>query len=82
MNAIAERFVCSVRRELLDYFIIFSQSQLKNLLVEYVEYYNTKRPHQGIEQQIPKGYEIQREGRIVSRPVLCDLNHEYYRESA
>jgi hypothetical protein len=56
MNAIAERFVGSVRREALDCFIIINQTQVQYILREYIKYYNTMRPHQGINQQVPKRY--------------------------
>ncbi len=46
MNSIPERFVGSVRRESLDYFIILNEKQLKNILSEDIEYYNSLRPHQ------------------------------------
>ena len=82
MNSIAERFIGSVRRELLDHFIIFSQDQLYNLFKAYIEHYNTKRPHQGIDQRIPKGYVVRNFGRIKSKPTLFGLNYEYYREAA
>ncbi len=82
MNSIAERWVGSVRREILDHFIIFSKNQLRNILEEYVEYYNDTRPHQGTEQRIPKGYEIREEGKIKSQPILFGLNQEFYREAA
>ncbi len=55
VNSICERWIGSVRREILDYFIIFSKNQLMNILKVYVEYYNKIRPHQGINQEIPKG---------------------------
>jgi putative transposase len=52
MNAHAERWVGSVRRELLDNFIVFGQRYLAYLLKEYVAHYNGEvggeRPHQGI----------------------------------
>ncbi|MBC8185883.1 transposase [candidate division KSB1 bacterium] len=82
MNSIAERFIGSVRREILDNFIIFSQQQLYKILNEYIVYYNSKRPHQGIEQRIPKGHKICDKGKVKSRPVLFGLNYEYYREAA
>ena len=82
MNSIAERFIGSVRREILDHFIIISQNQLYTILKEYIEYYNTKRPHQGIDQRIPKGHNIENTGRIKSRPILFGLNYEYYRKAA
>ena len=52
------------------------------MLREYVEYYNTKRPHQGIEQRVPKGYDIRNDGKIKFRPILFGLNYDYYREAA
>ena len=80
--SIAERWIGSVRREILDHFIIFNESQLKNILKEYVKYYNKTRPHQGIYQQIPQGYKISKDGKIKSRPILFGLNQEYYRGAA
>ena len=41
----AERFVRSVRAECLDWMIVFNQKQLRNIMREYVKYYNTVRPH-------------------------------------
>jgi len=83
MNAYAERFIGSVRRECLDWFIIVSYKQLDRILSEYIAYYNTLRPHQGIMQDIPKGYTPQNgNGRIVKKPVLSGLWHHYYREAA
>ena len=82
MNSITERFIGSVRRELLDHFIIFGQNQLYTILKDYVEYYNTKRPHQGIDQRVPKGYTNTNNGKIRSGPVLFGLNYDYYREAA
>jgi hypothetical protein len=40
LNAYAERFIRSVRHECLDWFIIFSEKQLRNILKQYMEYYN------------------------------------------
>ena len=44
-NAYAERWVGTVRRELLDRTLIWNRRQLEQLLREYVEHYNTHRPH-------------------------------------
>ncbi len=81
MNSVAERWIASVRNEILDHFIIFSQNQLRNILKEYVEYFNKIRPYQGIEQRIPKGYKVRKEGKIKSRSILFGLNQEFYREA-
>jgi putative transposase len=82
MNSIAERFVGSARRECLDYYIIFNERQLRNILTEYINYYNTLRPHQGIGQAIPRGYVQQKDGRIRAKPILGGLHHHYFREVA
>lgn len=82
MNAFAERFVKSVRTESLDWFIIFTKHQLKNILSNYINYYNSQRPHQGIEQKIPEGYLPKKSGKVVSIPVLFGLHHHYDRISA
>jgi transposase InsO family protein len=47
MNAIAERFVGSVRREVLDFYILINEKQNQKILDEYINYYNSKRTHQG-----------------------------------
>ena len=44
-NAYAERWVGTVRRELLDRTLIWNRRQLEQLLRDYVEHYNTHRPH-------------------------------------
>ena len=54
MNAIAEPFIGSIRREALDYFLIISEKQILNVLWEYIDYYNSKRPHQGLYHAFPK----------------------------
>jgi transposase InsO family protein len=57
-NGTAERFVGTVRRELLDHVIVLSEDHLRRLLREYVEYYNTERVHTSI-QDAPEGRAVQ-----------------------
>jgi len=52
-NAYAERWIRSVREECLGKLLIINQSHLRRVMREYVEFFNTARPHQGIEQQNP-----------------------------
>ena len=47
-NGTAERFVGTVRRELLDHVVVLSEDHLRRLLREYVAYYNTERVHTSI----------------------------------
>ena len=49
MNAFAERWVLSVKRECLDHFVFISQAQLRSVVETYVtKHFNVHRPHQGI----------------------------------
>ena len=52
-NAIAERFVGSVRRELLDRILLTNQRHAKAALTEYAEHYNSHRPHRTLGQAAP-----------------------------
>ena len=82
MNTLAERFVGSIRREALDYYLLISEKQVINILREYIDYYNSKRPHQGIDQQIPMGYKPQINGGVFKIPILSGLCHHYFRKAA
>jgi transposase InsO family protein len=52
-NAFAERWVRTVRHELLDHTLIWSQRQLTHLLKEFVVHHNTHRPHRSLDQRAP-----------------------------
>ena len=52
-NAFAERWIGTLRRELLDRTIIWNRRQLKRLVVDYIDHYNTHRPHRSLDQQPP-----------------------------
>jgi transposase InsO family protein len=53
MNAIMERWVGSVRRELLDRTLIWNQEHLRRVLREYEVHHNTHRPHMGLSAAAP-----------------------------
>jgi putative transposase len=85
MNAICERLVGTLRRELLDRVLILGEAHLRTVLAEYQAHYNMARPHQGIAQRIPDGgrfavaaLDLDRE-RIHRKPVLGGLINEYSR---
>ena len=47
-NAIAERFIGTLRRECLDHLLITGPRHLAAVLREYVEHYNAHRPHRSL----------------------------------
>ena len=86
-NPFAERFVGTLRRELLDHVIVLSERHLGRLLREFIEeYYHRERPHQGLEGDTPLAHEPRPEisglGKLISMPVLGGLHHKYVRVAA
>jgi putative transposase len=80
-NAICERFLGSVRRECLDHVLVLSEPHLRRILSEFVLYFNTARPHQGVQQRIPDPplQAVSCEGPVRAIPVLGGLHHRYER---
>lgn len=80
-NAIAERVVGSLRRECLDHMIVLGERHVRRLLREYVAHYNGGRPHRSLALETPTGPPARasppQRGKVVARPVLGGLHHEY-----
>jgi transposase InsO family protein len=55
-NAFAERFVQTARTECLDWLLIRSERHLGLVLAEFVQHYNTARPHRGINLEVSIPY--------------------------
>jgi putative transposase len=78
MNAIAERFAGSLRREVLDHVLVVDEKQLARIGREYAIFFNRARPHQGIGQRVPDGMAApSAHGDVIAYPVLGGLHHEY-----
>jgi transposase InsO family protein len=83
-NAVCERFLGSVRRECLDHLLVLGETHLRRVLRDYASYFNTERPHQGLQQRIPDRPEWSVPqprvgGRVEAVPVLGGLHHAYRR---
>jgi len=79
-NGVAERWVGSCRRDLLDHVIALNEKHLKRLLSEYVRYYHEDRTHLGLNKETPGGRPTgipTQDGRVISRPRLGGLHHRY-----
>jgi transposase InsO family protein len=82
-NAFAERWVRSVREECLNHLLIVNERHLRQTLKDYVAYYNTRRPHQGLDQQCPISLIPSAGTRVVRRrDILGGIVHDYYRQAA
>ena len=81
-NGYVERVIGSIRRECLDHVIVLNESHLRNVLSDYVSYYNKYRTHLGIDKDSPEGRPIQLVGRIDKIPLVNGLHHYYFRQAA
>ena len=54
-NAVAERWIGTVRRECTDRILILGRQHLTTVLVIYLRHYNTHRPHRALSQRPPDG---------------------------
>jgi transposase InsO family protein len=52
-NAIAERWIGTVRRELLDRILILNRRHLEDVLAEYTTHFNQHRPHRALQHAAP-----------------------------
>jgi transposase InsO family protein len=79
-NGVAERWVESCRRDLLNHVIAVNERHLKRLLSEYVRYYHEDRTHLGLRKGTPD-YRIRStaSGRVLSQDRLGGLHHRYDR---
>jgi transposase InsO family protein len=80
-NAIAERWISSARRECLDLMLITGERHLRPVFDEYIDHYNSHRPHRALQQGPPSGRPHQpapgANVRVVRRDRLGGLIHEY-----
>jgi len=89
LNPHAEAWVQRVKRECLDYFIVFAERHLRYLLGQWLTYYHQFRPHQGLGNvpiatslpppQPPGEFRLQD---VTSRQWLGGLLKHYERKAA
>jgi transposase InsO family protein len=83
-NGVAERWVGSCRRDLLDHMIILNERHLKRLMSEYVRYYQRSRTHLALAKDAPwpRAVEKPEQGRVIAIPEVGGLHHRYQRSAA
>ena len=88
-NAFCERLIGTIRRECLDFMIPLNTTHLYGILTEWVAHYNEGRPHMSLGPGIPRSilllpmprqphrHRMATGQRVVARPVMGGLHHEY-----
>jgi putative transposase len=82
-NGFAERWVGTLRRELLDHVIVLGERHLLRLVRAHVAYYNEDRPHMSLSGDAPvtRPVEPASAGRVIALPRVGGLHHRYARVS-
>ncbi len=83
-NGYAERWVGTLRRELLDHVIVLGERHLLRLVRRHAAYYNEDRPHMGLDGDAPvtRAVEPRELGKVVALPRAGGLHHRYVRRAA
>ena len=80
-NGVAERWVGSCRREILDHVIALDEKHLRRLIRDYVSYHHEDRIHDSLEKDTPNRRPIEHkpaeDASVVSMPRLGGLHHRY-----
>jgi transposase InsO family protein len=85
-NGVAERWVGSCRRELLDHMIVLNESHLRRLVRDYLEFYHDDRIHDALKKDTPtlRVAQCRPSGtaKVVSAPRVGGLHHRYHWQTA
>jgi len=80
-NGVAERWVLSVRRDLLDHVVVLGEGHLRRLLKDYVWYYTVDRTHLGLGKDTPDGRSVtprpSGDAEVVALPRVGGLHYRY-----
>jgi transposase InsO family protein len=83
-NAICERMIGTLRREVLDRVLIVNERHLRGILATYLHHFNTARPHRTLGQLAPHQAKTQpphvtnlADHQARRRPILGGLTSEY-----
>jgi transposase InsO family protein len=84
LNAHCERFVRSIKEEVLERVVMLGERSLYHVIHEYLTHYHTERNHQGLDNRLiaPEGAVGGHTGHVVRRERLGGLLSYYYRGAA
>ncbi len=80
-NGICERWIGSLRRELLDHVVIFNESHARRLIGEYVRYHQIDRCHLSLNKDAPERRPVQQrppgDAQVIAFPRVGGIHHRY-----
>ena len=84
LNAHCERFIRSIKSEVLDQMLLLDERSLHYVILQYLAHYHTERNHQGLGNQLitREGTAGCQMGHVMRRERLGGLLNYYYREAA
>jgi transposase InsO family protein len=82
-NAVAERWVRTIRNECLNHLLIVGRRHLERVLRAYLAHYNAERPHRSLALASPAGQAATaraspQPAQLHRRDLLGGLIHEYF----
>ena len=86
-NGVAERWVLTLRRELLDHVVVLSEAHARRLISVFVDYYNQDRGHLSLDKDSPDPRPVQQRpsasAKVIALPRVGGLHHRYeWRDAA
>ena len=85
-NAVAERWIGTLRRELLDHVVVLGRQHLLRLVRSYLCYYHEDRCHLGLERDTPERRPVtprpSPKAKVVALPRVGGLHHRYVWQEA
>src|SRR5436305_9406731 len=84
LNAVAERFVRSIKESCLDRLILFGEAGLRKAVRSFILHYHAERNHQGKGNQLlfPRAAEFPEQGMVRCQERLGGLLKYYHRQAA
>jgi len=80
-NGVAERWVGTLRRDLLDHVIVLNEAHARRLVSDYIDYYNEDRCHLSLNKDSPETRPVQQPpsptAKVVAIPRAGGLHHRY-----
>lgn len=65
---------------MLDHVLVLNEAHLRRIIQTYIEFYNSRRPHQSLDQQSTIPYpESDNSGAVIKKQLLGGIINDYYR---